>query len=747
MRHKLTEFGLRETSPHTSEYVNNTDEGLANGFRCENKTRNMQMMVTTYTNSAIEDTIKEFLMIFDGAKYLKMIDANEKKNTIYEIKHIDLFDFDEQNSSMDDESKTKKPKLIPLVTEKPQTFVESTEKAIRSIIAEKQGSEYANQLDLQVIIDDSYYEINVNEAIRHRYRNKLVKIRTSVNGESDILTRILRAIYYCPDGHVTAVIPPKGKPVRNPSKCSEPKCNHRELELNQEESETESYRRFYLIDPDRTERPDTLIAEAKGSFINSIHITDNIEVIGYITFETTSRGVYNVLHILNAKKIEEISYEVSDSDKQKLHNMTEEEGYVTKMVRSIAPNIANNELVKTAFALGYVGGSRWDDFQRYWIHCFIVGDPAQAKTQVAEWGSKRLPHVKVKTVGASAKGLFAGQKEQVDGNKVLEVGDMIKLDDKGLVCIDEFLDMDDVYSMLKYPMESGNFPSDTVGGKADLKCRTPIFATANPYNKGLWNPNKTLQENLHIVNYALLSRFDLIIIVRSQKSINEHKKVAEKILGMKKEGLSVYPEEDTAKLLIYAKQFRPRLTDTVKQEIVNTIGKIFEAKARQIIDKSELDLGEINERLTGTLVRLTTAYSKLHLRDYATVDDVVLARQLIEKMFNQRGFKIGSGQTHTEKMGELIFDILKRNKGVPMDDSEIIDKLMSNYVDEHSTDIQALFESGDVKKDMTKRGNNKTWRTIMEYVEGSDFVEIHKEKHPRQIRWVDNGDSGQTSLP
>lgn len=706
--------------------------------------RDIELSKQTYTNSALSDEIKEFLRTFDSGKYLKMIEQNERMKNIYEISQLDLFEYDNNNNH---EQENIKPKLNSIINESPNRFINCTKDATKQIIEEKQGNDFAKQIDLQIQIDDAYNEITVNDAIRHRNRNKLVKIKTTVNGETDILTRILHAVYYCREGHKTEMTMQKdvAKPAK-PNKCSEPKCQERDLELNQDESNTESYRRFYLIDPDRTERPDTLIAEANGSFVNSIHTTDNIEVVGYITFESNKTNVYNVLHIINAKKIEEVSYEVSESDKQKLHKMIDEDGYISKLTRSIAPNIANNELVKIAFALGYVGGSRWDDFQRYWIHCFIVGDPAQAKTQVAEWGSKRLPYVKVKTVGASAKGLFAGQKEQIDGNKVLEVGDMIKMDNKGLVCIDEFLDMQDVYSMLKYPMESGNFPSDTVGGKADLKCRTPIFATANPYNKGMWNPNKTLQENLHLINYALLSRFDLIIIVRSQKSIKEHKKVAEKILGIEGKSLSTFSQEDTAKLLIHAKTFRPKLTDEVKNEIVDTIGKIFEEKTRQIADNSDLDLGEINERITGTIVRLTTAYAKLHLRNYATIDDVILARQLIEKMFNQRGFKIGSGQTHTEKMGELIFGILKKRKGMPMDDDEIIEELMNNYVDKHSTDIQVLFDAGETKKDMKKRQSNRQWRKIMEYVEGSDFVEVFREKHPRQIKWINDKDAGQTSF-
>jgi len=353
------------------------------------------------------------------------------------------------------------------------------------------------------------------------------------------------------------------------------------------------------------------------------------------------------------------------------------------------------------------------------------------------WGTKHLPNVRIATVGATAKGLFAGQKKQTDGETIMELGDMVRLDNKGLLGIDEFLLMEDVFSIMKHPMDSGVFPSQTVGGHADLPCRTPIFATANPYNKGYWNTKQTLQENLHVIDYALLSRFDLIIIVRAKKDHEEQMRVARKILGQQDDEIHLFNEEDTVKYLIYAKSIKPILSDESKDAIVESVGQIFKDKAKHLADDEGLDLGEINERLTGTLTRLAIAYAKLHLRQTVSVQDVVLAKSLLQEMFDQRGFKIGGGATLIERVGEMIFEILKKFNGRPMDYEEISTELVRTQPTDDEAFNQMVSKGFNVSE-------NRQWRNVIEYVEHSGLVEVVKKKNPRTIRW--KTDSKQTTL-
>lgn len=88
-------------------------------------------------------------------------------------------------------------------------------------------------------------------------------------------------------------------------------------------------------------------------------------MIGYITVEQHGKNLFNILHLLNLKKVNEVSYDTTDQEKQIFESWTKEPGYWNKLINSISPNVYNSKLLKTAFLLCYVGASRWSVNQRY----------------------------------------------------------------------------------------------------------------------------------------------------------------------------------------------------------------------------------------------------------------------------------------------------------------------------------------------------------------------------------------------
>ena len=671
------------------------------------------------TDSALVDEIKEFLSIHDKSKYVDKID--KLTGSSFSFMFYDVFDYDQN-------TKQEQIKLLPILMNHPKYFVTCMKKAVKSIHQAKYGAK-TNSLDLNLILDDCENEISIIECIRHKHRNVLVKTKGLVNGESDIQTRLIESIWECADGHIT-----KGQGDFKPKKCESPNCTNRDLVINEEKSKTESYRRFYVMGNFHSGREDILIVEGKDRFITSINLTDSVVLVGYISFEKRRDKIYNVFNLLNAKKLKEVSYEITEEDKQTFESWSNQDGHFNKLIASVAPRIFENRLAKLAFMLCYTGSTKWAENQRHVIHALVVGDPGQAKTQIAEWGKKHLPHVEIASVGATAKGLYAGLKEQVDGQKTIEIGPMVRQSDKGLVCIDEFLQMEDVHSICKYPMDSLVFPSDTVGAHGDLPCATPIYATGNPYNKGQWNDNKTIQENLHKIDYALLSRFDIIVIVRGNKrTAEEQQKVARKILNYKQQDEDLYNEELVSKYLIYAKSLEPILTEEAQKQIVEVVGEIFREKIEQSLKDDNLDLGEITERLTGIVVRLSIAHSKLFLSKEVTVQDVINARAFLKEMYSQRGFKLGGGQTFIERIGGLIFALLEANNSKDFTDEELGQELITNYVEDNDEFHNEIGDNGFI------RANNRRWRSIMEYAENSDFVEVISKKNPRRIKWKVKG--------
>jgi len=661
------------------------------------------------TASALFDAIEKFFRESDKGKYVEKIDQYTGQN--FTIMFYDVFDYDQQ--------------LFNILLNEPKVFVEGAKKAIENIYKEKFGEEKAKALDIYLIVDKSENKISIDDCIKHKHRNKLVETEGMINGETDIETRIVEGAWLCPDGHITKI-----KGDYKPLNCDIKECSWKQFELDQEATKTESYRRFYIIDNFHNGRMDTLVAEGKDCFTNSMGVTDKSSFTGYISIEKHRDKVYNLFNVLNSKKLKQVSYNLTEDEKKIFQEWPNQDGFFDKLIKSVAPRISGNKLVKIAFIFSYVNAPQWDESQKHWINVLVVGDPAQAKTLITMWGNKHLPYCETATVGSTAKGLFAGLKEQPDGKKVLEIGAMVRLHNKGQLCIDEFLLMPDVFSIFKYPMDSGKFPSNTVGGKAELDCATSIYATGNPYNKGFWNEYKSIQENLHVMDYATLSRFDLIIVVKSgDKTREEQEAIAKKILGITKEDEELYHEESVAKYLIYAKSVNPVLNDDVKTQIVKTVGDIFKEKIKQQSESENLDVGEINERLTGIVTRLTLAFSRLYLRKEAEIQDVIFARNLLKEMYDQRGFKIGIGQTYIEIVGQLIFDVLEKNSARTFTDKELENELIETYAGDTDEFNKVVGENG------CDRVKNKKWRKVMQYVEHSDLVEIVKQKHPHEIRW------------
>lgn len=211
-----------------------------------------------------------------------------------------------------------------------------------------------------------------------------------------------------------------------------------------------------------------------------------------------------------------------------------------------------------------------------------MGDPATAKSKIAEWGKGNLPYVEfVSSKSSSAKGLFAGQKEQIDREKVLEVGPMVTGSGRGLVCIDEFVRSSEIFDIFYTPMETGVFNSATVGGHADLATETPVYATGNPKKSNVWDEEKSIMENLDVMERSLLSRFDMIIITKDDANAKERRSIAESILESNEEirkNQDVFDEVILTKILLYAKSFRPILTEQARKVIIDTYQDIHEKR-------------------------------------------------------------------------------------------------------------------------------------------------------------------------
>ena len=255
----------------------------------------------------------------------------------------------------------------------------------------------------------------------------------------------------------------------------------------------------------------------------------------------------------------------------------------------------------------------------------------------------------------------------------------------------------------------------------------PVYATGNPKNSNRWDEDKSILENLDVVERSLLSRFDLIVIAKEEGNKQERKLIANSILESDDQiqsNSNLIDEVSLVKLLLYAKTFNPTLTPKAKEVIIETFQDIFSKKESEISEK----YAETNYRFVGMMARVILAISKLHFNDETTEEDITLGHSIIKEMFAQRGLITNLANTYVDRVAQLIHTILKESKEA-MTDSDIHMALFSRFPEQADT------LRNDIGKDGGSRTENRRWRAIMDSVENSVMVEI-QQKHPRKLCWI-----------
>jgi replicative DNA helicase Mcm len=227
--------------------------------------------------------------------------------------------------------------------------------------------------------------------------------------------------------------------------------------------------------------------------------------------------------------------------------------------------------------------------------------------------------------GSTAAGLSAAVIREKN-TFMLEAG-VVVLADQGVACIDEFDKMkEEDRSALHEQMEQQTITIAKGGIYATLNARTAILAAANPI-LGKYDPYKNLTENVTLP-IPLLTRFDLIFIIRDTPTAAQDDRLATHILEVhRKRGYTDVPPVQfdlLKKYLAYAKKVSPVLT--------------LEAEAR--LKEYYLDLrknvkeGQIGAtpRTLESLIRLAGARARLMLRDQVTEEDALGAISLMNRM-------------------------------------------------------------------------------------------------------------------
>ncbi len=643
-----------------------------------------KVQTSTFTESALSDKVKDFLTRFKDKsgsyKYVEQIDEMMPKNAKFII--VDYNDL------------VIEPEIEIIFSTDPDRILTAFSRAIKEAL-QTRFPDYAEKIKDEVRVRLVNYPLQ--RSLRQINAETIGNI-TSVSGmvvrASEVKPLAKELVFVCPDEHQTKVIQLKGMDVKIPVVCDNPSCKHRDFELKPEASKFIDFQILRLQelpeDLPPGQLPHYIDVTIRQDLVDNARPGDRIILTGIVRVEQESiagitrghSGLYrlriegNNIEFLGgrgsktSRKIER--EEVSPEDEKMIKTLSQSPNVYQRLIDSFAPHIQGQSLIKEAILLLIVGSTQrllGDGSKiRGDINVFLVGDPGTAKSEMLKFCARIAPRgLYTSGRGSTAAGLTAAVVRDKTGIMMLEAGAVV-LGDQGLVCIDEFDKMKpEDRSALHEVMEQQSASIAKGGIVATLNARTSILAAANPMY-GKYDPFKNITENVNLP-IPLLTRFDLIFVVRDIPGREKDEKIARHIIELHTpqgtDKRSVIDVDTLTKYLSYAKRSSPDLTKEAEEKILEYYLQMRNVESEEMIT--------VTPRQLEGIIRLSTARARLLMKDKVEEEDAERAIFLIQSMLQDAGVDVNTGKvdlgvlqgrprSEVSKM-QLFMDILKSMEG------------------------------------------------------------------------------------
>ena len=317
---------------------------------------------------------------------------------------------------------------------------------------------------------------------------------------------------------------------------------------------------------------------------------------------------------------------------------------VIKDLRSrIAPAIYGSDDVKAAVACLLFSGTRKKHpdgtARRGDVNVLLIGDPSTAKSQFLKFVERTAPVcVYTSGKGSSAAGLTASVIRGSDNEFYLEGGAMV-LADGGCVCIDEFDKMrDEDRVAIHEAMEQQTISIAKAGITTMLNSRTAVLAAANPPS-GRYDDLKSAQENIDLQT-TILSRFDMIFIVRDERLYERDMQIADHVLNIHAgvgDELAIVSDPQQEKERQFLKRYieyaramcRPHIGERAMQMLEDSYVK-YREEVRERKRTGGHAAVPITVRQLEAIVRISESLAKMCLQTTVTEEHVQEALRLFE---------------------------------------------------------------------------------------------------------------------
>ncbi len=491
------------------------------------------------------------------------------------------------------------------------------------------------------------------------YLGNLAMVEGIIVRATPVNPMVLRGAFKCKRCETLQFIEQTGPFLKAPFACSDPACGYKgTFDMVQEESTFIDSQRIRI-----QERPEDLppgqlprwlnIELAGRDLVDVARPGDHVAVVGVVravapTLPTVGKLRVFRLH-LEGNYIDVLSNEpeaaiVAPEEEKAILELSRDPWVHRKIIRSIAPSIYGYEHIKEAIMyllFGAVFKQLPDITIRGDMNVLLVGDPGTAKSQMLQYVSRIAPRgLYTSGRGTTAAGLTAAVLREKGGGMSLEAGALV-LADKGVACIDEIDKMRPEDRVAIHEAMEQHTVSVAKGGiVARLNARTALLAAANPA-LGRYEPYRTVAENIALP-VTILSRFDLIFVLRDVPEKETDTRMTEHILDLHKKGSTPIdtpiPTNLLRKYISYTKNIEPKLTEDALKRL-----RDFYLEMRAASETEGTPIA-ITARQLESLVRIAEARARVAYRKEVLAEDAEAAIRIMGLSLKEVGIDVSSGK-------------------------------------------------------------------------------------------------------
>jgi DNA replication licensing factor MCM2 len=590
-----------------------------------------------------------------------------------------------------------------------------------------------------VRIRDLPIEDNLRD-LRQIHLNALIKIKGVITKRTGIYPQMKKVFFFCKCGERKGPIYLTNSDDTKLGNCY--RCHSSgPFSLDFAVTEYSNYQKITVqetpgtVPPGRVPRQKEILLQA--DLVDTARPGDEVEITGIYT----SKFDYNMnvqhgfpiftthIEANYIKRLQDMDHNTLTQDEiLEIKELARQPNVARRIINSIAPSIHGHNYIKTALALAMFGGEPKDVAGKHKIrgdiNVLLLGDPGTAKSQFLKYVEKTFHRVVYTTgKGASAVGLTAGVvRDPITKEWILEGGALV-LADKGVCLIDEFDKMNEQdRTSIHEAMEQQSISISKAGIVTSLQARCSVIAAANPI-LGRYDPQRNFMDNVDLTD-PIISRFDILSVVRDEVDFHQDKALATFVINSHiKSHPNGYDDDEELqktlldqdyedinhkdlisqamlkKYIIYSKKYmHPKLTDVDKDKISD-----FYSTIRKY--SSSIGGIPIGIRHIESMLRMSEAHAKIHLRDSVRADDVNVAiKMLLESFLQSQKSSIASSLrpklmkylSNDKDEYELLYHILKQMAKDKAKYHTIVEGNSADIIDVEITLEQFMMEAKDI---------------------------------------------------